>query len=434
MNRDIVDDITGFNELRKTFRTVKDVEAILQSMLTSVANVASHLDARFTDAVNKTKFSALPDDILANIFELSAQEIAESDVTMGTRLLMVSRRFNRIATNLPFLWSTISYPHRSVEQVKRFSSLATAPSISLSIAGNRAENRIVDVCQIMTSISSRIWELSLTLGDCDLRYLAKVLDSCSSCSFPSLVRLELECDKRVRRRCVPLCRDWDMPSLRDLELNNIIPEFRADVLKQIDDCFIGLNEPEDDFADYWRHSEIATFLSSLTSVTCLRASVQNPRDDPPDHVGTLSMPSVKKLVVTLQSFDAVMLMNILDYVVFPEIDSFELQLVLPDLKQLGVALDTVQTSLRRGTREGGALVKQLVLGVEQITEQDAPFGEIARWAGEFQNLERIILECQQHCGRGLFSLTDAYDTFELRRREEPLSETMSAMLDEGSLS
>ncbi|KLO11663.1 hypothetical protein SCHPADRAFT_929762 [Schizopora paradoxa] len=441
---DIVDDIVEFSELRQAVRTVKVVERMLQSMLTSASDVATRLNVRFTDAVNKTKFSAIPDDILANIFEMANQDSDIHTNDVGVRLSLVSRRFNRIATKLPLLWSTISFPRQSNKLVKQFAFRASTPCISLTIDRNYEnsgleDQRVLDMYQIMTSISSRIRSLSLSLGSYDFTYLSQILASCSSCSFPSLVKLELECDRSTSRICQPFCRDWDLPLLRELELTEIIPEFQAGVLKQIDIGFIKLNEVDKRWSSVarWQTPEITAFLRSLTSVTDLYLSIQFLRGHSVDCLRKLSMPSVKNLRVEFQSLDAATSLNILDHIRFSEIEVFDLSLILLDLTQLGDAIDAVKASLARFTREGGAMVKDLVLVVEQVSDffenNDAPFGRIARWAGEFKNLENIYLECTQHRGRGIFSLTDIFDTFKLQRREEPISETMMSMLRRGVL-
>ncbi|KLO11641.1 hypothetical protein SCHPADRAFT_998718 [Schizopora paradoxa] len=371
---DVCDDIVQLSELREAVRTMKFLQTILQSMLTSASDVLTRLNARFTDAVNKTKFSAIPDDIMAHIFEMANQDSDGHTNDVGVRLSLVSRRFNRIATNLPLLWSTISFPRQSIELVKQFVPRAGTPCIHLTIEQNYRNStlksqRVLGMYQIMTSISSRIRSLSLSLGSYDIAYLPQILNSCSSLSLPSLVELKLECDRQTGR----ICR----PSIRDLELIEIIPEFRPDVLKQIDDCFVKLNEMDirDNTMDCWRSPEITALLLSLTSVAYLRVSIRLPRGRPPDRHKTLSMPSVK----------------------FPEIESFELHLELADLTQLGDAIDAVKASLGRFTKEEGAVVKDLVLVVEQVSEffekHDAPFGRIARWvATEKLRLCLIILK------------------------------------------
>ncbi len=95
MNRNRIEDMKEYDELKAALQSVKAVEEMLRQTAT-----ASDAVTRLNDMVNKRTLYALPDDILAAIFEM-----AHEDNDGATRSFsLVSRRFNRIALKLPILW------------------------------------------------------------------------------------------------------------------------------------------------------------------------------------------------------------------------------------------------------------------------------------------------------------------------------------------
>lgn len=180
---------------------------------------------------------------------------------------LVSRRFYTIALNLPGLWSNIDSPRQSVEEAKICASRTAIPSISVAIAGASNEEdsertRVLSMYELVASISSRIRSLSLDLREYDQPYLQQIFGSYSSISLPFLYDFSLEFERSTGRGNRHFCRDWDMPSLRELRIIEILSHLHSDILQQIQTCHLMANE-------YPHASDILAFLGSLTSVSKL---------------------------------------------------------------------------------------------------------------------------------------------------------------------
>ncbi len=200
-----------------------------------------------------------------------------------------------------------------------------------------------------------------------------------------------------------------MPSLRELRTINAIPELRTDVLEQIHACHFeaNTNDYEDFDRDHWRTLEIVTFLRSLTTVEDLSISVQF-IDQPPWGGKLPSMHSVKSLTLF---FDYEMGFNILHVIHFPAITSFNLQLRLSSLDDLGEVIEEVRSSDQKWDS-----VSDLTLGVRRTDEarrRRSPFERIRLWCFDIKGLKTITLESERDSGHGLFSFASPFDSLRL---------------------
>jgi hypothetical protein len=390
-------------------------------MLTSAGTAVTELRNKLDNMANRRKFKALPDEILAIVFEMTFKSHSsdKGQVTTVKRLSLVSRRFRNIVLSLPILWSNIPSPLLHVDKAKLYASRATSPIISLKIDGAHSwdredlesqKARILSMYHLATSISSRIRTLEIYLTNLDLPYLQQIRQTCSNVSLPSLFELNFRCHYEVSRNCRKFCRDWSMPSLRRLKVYEALPVLSSDVLSKIHYCYISANYSQ----DTWRATEIIAFLLSFTAVEELHVSVRLFGF----FAGLIEggqMESVQKLSLELQNTTVAMDKNILHFIKFPSITSFNLNIGLKDIRDLEEILENVKFKVPPLT----VTDVNLAVGIE-FEEQfrRMPTYMIGEWSQAFGGLKSLTLESKRSKAHGLFAFADAVDAIKIIDPEE----------------
>lgn len=398
----------------------ESVEDLLRKMLASASAAVTELRGKFDIMANQRKFHALPDELLAIIFEMACQHSPSDGSKSVCKLSLVSRRFRRIVLRLPILWSSISLPDQHINKAKLFASRATTPTISLSIEGICTDDqrpqesehaRIIAMYQLAVSISSRIKTMSIRLRDSDIPHLQQIHQTCSHISLPSLVDLSLDadCSNDNRRKCKTLCRDWDMPSLRKLNLENFLPELRSDVLSKIETCYVEANTGKSVSQGYWRTIEIIEFLQSMVSVKdlCVDVGLIDNYQEPEEGI---TMESVQNLTLVLWNTKVGMQVNILYFVKFPSITSFKVNLGLKEILDLDDALQDITF------RVPPKLVTDVALtfcSEYEPCEEALPTYIIGEWCETFRGLKSVTLESERENTHGLFAFAGSIDALKV---------------------
>ncbi|KLO06205.1 hypothetical protein SCHPADRAFT_1002468 [Schizopora paradoxa] len=403
----------NYDELRAHLRVAKSVEDLLRQMLASASSAVTDLSCKFDEMAIQRSFQALPDEILAIVFEMLYKSHSENDKLRSVNhLSLVSHRFRRIVIGLPVLWSNICSRSLHINKAKLVSSRATTPTISLSILGavtwNPKESedvRVLNYYKLAVSISSRIRILNIYISSSDLSQLQKIREICSSISLPSVIELILGCDTDVSRVFQDICRDWNMPALKKLDLDEILPQLPPDVMSKIHSCSIEINYTK----DVWRTDEILGFLLSLKTVKVLRVLVRlfgtygrSSKDS--------KMDSVQNLTLELQNTRVAMDRNILHFIKFPSITSFKLDLGIKDVNDLDNALENV-TFLTPPTSVNNVT---LAVGMEfEKYESRKPTSMVGEWCNVFEGLECLTLESDKKKTHGLLSFAASVDAIRI---------------------
>ncbi|KLO10181.1 hypothetical protein SCHPADRAFT_529682 [Schizopora paradoxa] len=413
-------DNEGFEELRTVIRAAESVEDLLRRMLTSASSAVTELKYKLDVMANRRKFKALPDEVLAIVFEMAFKSYSsdrgytgdKGQVTTVKKLSLVSRRFRNIVLSLPILWSNIPSPLLHVNEAKLFASRVTTPIVSLTIEGVESyeseeseKARVLSMYQLATSISSRIRKLDISLSKSDLPYLQQLRQTYSNFSLPSLFELNLRCYNQASRECRNFCRDWDMPSLRGLKVAEVLPELSSNVLSRIEFCSISANYIE----ETWRTTEIMEFLLSLTVVKDLRVSVRLSGFYPDSDQGA-QLESVEKLSLALQNTNVAMDKNILHFIKFPSITSFNLDVGLTDIRDLEEILGNVTFKVPPLK----VADVNLAVGIEfEDYDSRMPTFMIGEWSQAFEGLKTLTLESNRSKAHGLFAFADSIDAIKL---------------------
>ncbi|KLO10203.1 hypothetical protein SCHPADRAFT_907086 [Schizopora paradoxa] len=408
----LADDV-DYEELRANFRAAQSVEDLLREMLASASAAVKSLKPRFDDMANRRKFEALPDEILLIVLEMvywNFSSDSDSFVTV-TDLALVSRRFRNIIVGSPTFWSKISSDDLSLDGAKLYASRVTPPIISLSVYSADTEepeeserDRILGMYRLMSSISSRINSLTINMDKFGLPIIDRIMETCSNLSFPFLVELSLSRTGTVSRRVQNFCSNWDMPSLDKLHVNDFIPQFSRDTLSKIRTCDIKANT----VAKYRGLSlteDIVAFLLSLTAVQDLCIAAQFSYTVAQLLRGR-RMESVKSLTLVLQNKNSAVDDSILDFIEFPSVTSFSLDLGLTDLERL----DDILEHIRFRNPPASLTDVTLTVGVEyEKYDGRMPTFMVGEWCKAFKHLNSLTLETKRHNTHGLLSFASAVD-------------------------
>ncbi|KLO10023.1 hypothetical protein SCHPADRAFT_999866 [Schizopora paradoxa] len=402
----------NLDELRSTLHASQDLEESLQRMLTQLSFTTRVLNAKFTEAINKSKFWQISDDVLSIILEMACHGYSYAVY----EYMLVCRRFRQLLVSLPVLWSSIYYNSvSSFKKAKLMASRATAPIITLAISASTSGDDTLAMYELTTSISSRIRHLSLFLTGLDAQHLQQASTALSSLSLPSLSELELSSPLRLGRQTATLVREWNMPLLRKLKVNGVLPELPPDGMTQLESCEVEVNRdlvPDRD-EGYWRTNEIVAFINSLSSVKELRIAVRF--FDTYTGPDNLTMPYVKSLIIHLQDLDVATNFTILNFFEFKSVKSLELRLGLPEVEALKDVLDSVRHSL---TEDERASITNLTLYVGQELNRSydrsrEPFTAIEKWCEDFGELESLKLESHRSQWDSLLAFSGTIDSLEV---------------------
>ena len=120
----------NLDELRIFLHNSQSLERLLREALAKISANVEIINDKFTDAVNKTKFSTIPDDILAIILEM----VCEDGSHAAGGLALVCRRFHQLVVSMPVLWSTIFYGAvDTLKKAKYRASRVNAPVIDAGL-------------------------------------------------------------------------------------------------------------------------------------------------------------------------------------------------------------------------------------------------------------------------------------------------------------
>ncbi|KLO08180.1 hypothetical protein SCHPADRAFT_944670 [Schizopora paradoxa] len=414
----LVEDV-DYEELKVDLRVAEAVDELLQRMVASASAAVKVLKTRFNDMANRRKFRALPDEILAMVFEMiyKSHSSDRDQLEAVKNLSLVSRRFRHIVIGLPVLWSNIPFMWLHVNKAKLFASRSITPIISLSIYSSFGRGpkesehaRVLSMYQLAVSISSRIRKMDIWITDQDLAYLQQIGRTCSNISLPFLFDLTVTCHSEVTRKCRNLCYDWIMPSLRKLRVNNVLPHLSSDVLSKIDECSIEANYS----TDILRTEEIVEFLLSLTAVKVLCVTVRL-FDFYERSNRSAKMDSVERLTLELQNSRVALGQNILHFIEFPSLKSFNLDLGLKDLSDLDDALENVNFKVQPKS------VTDVTLGVGieyEFYDEAMPTYLIGEWSQNFVGLKTLTLESKRKKTHGLFAFSTSVDAIKIIGCEE----------------
>ncbi|KLO10024.1 hypothetical protein SCHPADRAFT_907260 [Schizopora paradoxa] len=408
----------SLDDLRLTLHTSQTLEGLLQEALSKISASVQLLNDRFTDAINKTKFCEIPDDILALIFEMVCEGSNDRGVV---GLMLVCRRFRQLIVSLPAVWSSIFYDSvSSLEKAKFMASRATAPIIDLLVMVTNKGDDISAMYDLTTSISSRIRDLSLHLTELDIDNLQQASTCLSSLSLPSLTSLVLAVPAVLGRNCTTFIHGWDIPSLRAITLDDVLPEFRPSVAMQIEFCALDVNRTltQEEDEDYWHTDEIVGFVHSLSAVKEMHMAVRF--FDEYTGSSNLSMPSVKHLRLYLQNLEAAMNTSILNIIVFPAITSLDIRLGLPGIEHLEDFLDNLLFHLTDMERSS---ITDLSLHISREfddahNDSRVPFEVLASWCQGFENLKSLELQRNRYQEEGLLTFSGLIDSLKVFNSNE----------------
>lgn len=402
----------NLDELRSTLHASRDLEESLQQMLTQVSVTTRILNAKFTDAINKSKFMTIPDDILGIILEMACHDYS-SEIING--YMRVCRRFRHLLITQPALWSSIYIGSEgALEEAKFLERRATAPIIHMLFSPPSKVEVASAIYELTASISPRIRHLTLYLTQLDVDHLQQASTTLSSLSLPFLSELELSAPLQLGRQTVTFIREWDMPQLSKLRVNGVLPNLRSDVATQIKSCAVEINRERIAELDEgrWRANEIVAFVNSLPYAKELRVAVR--LFDEYTGLEGLTMASVESLILHLDDLDDATSRNILDFLRFPAMTSLELRLGLPRIEDLKDVLDAIRHSLRDEER---ASITDLTLYVghernRTYDESREPFTAIENWCKDFGELKSLKLENDRFEADGLLAFTRTIDSLE----------------------
>jgi len=116
------------------------------------------------------------------------------------------------------------------------------------------------------SIPARLTAIRLVLRrEIEDSFIRLISRTFSSVSLPNVLELHIDCGIDFGRKCTTLCNDWDMPSLRELEAINVLPNLPLAVASKIRSCCLVTNKGIIKNVEWrWSASELIGFLESLT--------------------------------------------------------------------------------------------------------------------------------------------------------------------------
>ncbi|KLO10202.1 hypothetical protein SCHPADRAFT_907085, partial [Schizopora paradoxa] len=406
-----------YDELKSNLQAAGSVEDLLRRMLVSASVAVKELKAKFSVMVNQREFQSLSDDILSIVFETAYETLPDDKlkVKFVKNLLLVSRRFRNIVIGLPVLWSNISSATLRLKDAELFASRVTSPIISFSIYGGARykqkadkeaeESRIFGMYQLAASISSRIRSFQIHVSQNDRNVLKKFAESCPIVSLPALEELTLDSSRYPTRGTVKFCCKWTMPLLRKLNVVECLPELPAEILSRVSICSFVLNKDASKEEELWDSSDIIEFLLSLTAVKELRVNVRLPSGYPKP---IPEMVSVERLTLVLQDYEVDVTMDdyLLDFIVFPSITSFSLELGSKELEKLGGVLRRLQfktppTSVTQVTLSAGTEHKP--------ANGRVPTYLLGDWCKTFRGLKSLTLDGRKDKTFGLIPFTTPVD-------------------------
>ncbi|KLO06204.1 hypothetical protein SCHPADRAFT_696653 [Schizopora paradoxa] len=407
-----------YDNLRSNLQVAGSVEDLLQRMLVSASAAVKDLKAKFSVMVNQRKFQSLSDDILSIVFEMAYQNLPDDKQKLKfvKNLFFVSRRFRSIVIGLPVLWSNISSLLLNHKDAELFASRITSSILSLSIYGGYSynkeaeESRILGWYQFAASISSRIRTFHIHVSKNDKNALKKFDELCPIVSLPALEELTLDSSRNLTRGTMKFCCKWTVPSLRRLNIVECLPELPAESLSKIRICSLEVNKLAAKQEELWSSRNIIQFLLSLTVVKELRVNIRLPHR----HSGPLpKMVSVERLTLVLQDYEVDVKMGkyLLDFILFPSITSFRLELGAKELRRLGGLLNRLQfktppTSVSQVTLSAGTDDKPINGNFPGF---ESPTHFIGEWCREFEGLKSLTLEDRQDNTFGLIPFTTPVD-------------------------
>ncbi|KLO04614.1 hypothetical protein SCHPADRAFT_749676 [Schizopora paradoxa] len=417
------------DDIRSNLKVAQTATNLLQKILTSANAATKDLRQQLVDMgmEDRTEFGDLPDEVLTIIFEMVSFEKGQVEVVRDFSL--VSRRFREIIIRIPSVWSQISSEALSAEQAELYASRATTPTIALSIARPNYRHyteeevqissaHIMDMFALVNPISSRIKTLNLTFSHSDVQLLPQLRQTCTSLSLPCLNKLVIKASYfggySVGIEVKSFCSSWDMPSLRALEVHDVLLELRPEILSQIETCTIKVNSDErwealrDD--GYWRSDHIVDYILSFTSVKVLELAIRLLDDYDPAPLGDRSiMDTVEDLTLGFERFEIFNYQNILSVLHFPSLTKFRVDLCLDDMRNLQEALNTI--SFRELPESIDVLA--VAVNIETKDDDDMPLDVVGYWCEKFGNLKRLSLESKRDSAHALLGFAGSVDSIQV---------------------
>ncbi len=232
-------------------------------MLALAVGAATRLNERFTDVVNKMKFCTL----LTSCSPLSSRWRVGIFSEARTKLLVGVPPLSPNRLNLPIPWSDIYLSRTcSLQKTKLFASRATSPYHILA-HNQRRWNWTTQTRNVSTPLAFLNWRLPSRREFRRCRFACPYLifhnsDKSPKSFHPSLSHSSpnsaLSGSVGIGRASSSLYRDWDMPSLRNLEISEVLPDLRSDVASRIETCTVEANWEDTEGIDegYWRTFEL----------------------------------------------------------------------------------------------------------------------------------------------------------------------------------
>lgn len=296
-------------------------------MLQHADETASQLRERYSQLFFQTKFTRLPDEIFSLIIEFAGQE----DIKSTVRISWTCRRFRELALGNPRLWT-----YSSCLQMEGVEALAArSRGLDLTLGTHymfpdrlhETDPQIPHLFSVLSFAvlhSARLVELQVHLSVINLRRVSdETLSEYTSLSFPALRTLRVSDTYYVGGT---LFENWDMPSLRSLELNNStrssFPTLRPEVLANLTSL-----QTE---AICQSPDTMASFLSRCPSLMSLqmevaRGSCQGILYDPYfyEELPLVSLPTVTSLTVNFtDGCEAGFVESVLRFFECPNLRSF----------------------------------------------------------------------------------------------------------------
>lgn len=261
--------------VRNTLDHLEKARSLIPNLIKVFEKCIPILNSLSTTLSVRNAFRALPDDVVAIIFEHACDADRNSD-TAGS-LSRVSRRFRRISLALPALWSELSSKESlGVNRMRYHRTGAVGFGVHLwcrrDPEGKRKQHYGVDRVRKLFSFSLSqafgLRSLHLYLDPtttCSRKFLERLNTAYEYVSLPVLETLSLQFVKcKPDNPMVDFYKAWDMPSLRRVESSIVVPALSAEMCARLTSCRIVFKHD-----DPWHWSspkELFSFLESLTSV------------------------------------------------------------------------------------------------------------------------------------------------------------------------
>ncbi|KLO15274.1 hypothetical protein SCHPADRAFT_902563 [Schizopora paradoxa] len=255
-------------QLQKAQSLIPNVIRVLEKCFPLLDNLSMTLSVR-------NAFRALPDDVVAIVFE-HACDGDRSSATAGS-LSRVSRRFRRISLALPSLWSELSSKDSlGINRMRYHRTGAVGFGVHLWCRQDPKNeethpcgaDRVRKLFSFSLSKAFHLRHLHFYLNpanECSRKLLERLNTAYEYVSLPVLETLSLQLvNCKAENPIVQFYKAWHMPSLRRVESTVVIPALGAELCAQLTSCRLVLNH--DDSGSWSDPAPFFSFLQALTSL------------------------------------------------------------------------------------------------------------------------------------------------------------------------